>query len=62
MDDPGRLLAGRYRLLGRAGRGGMSEVHVARDEVLARDVAVKLVALAQGGSSAIDRLERARVA
>jgi serine/threonine protein kinase len=36
----------------------MSEVHVARDEVLARDVAVKLVALAQGDSSAIDRLER----
>ena len=37
------LLAGRYRLRQRIGTGGMASVWLARDEVLIRPVAVKLI-------------------
>ncbi|MDF9276191.1 GAF domain-containing serine/threonine-protein kinase [Arthrobacter sp. EH-1B-1] len=40
---PGLLFGGRYRLLERIGVGAKAAVHRARDEFLARDVAIKLI-------------------
>ncbi|MER7458998.1 protein kinase [Micromonospora sp. NPDC126480] len=45
-----QLFAGRYRLASRLGRGGMSIVWQAHDEVLERDVAVKVLTATDPGA------------
>src|ERR1039457_858738 len=44
---------GRYHILRRLGRGGMSEVYLAHDELMNRDVAIKVVS-----STHADYIER----
>jgi eukaryotic-like serine/threonine-protein kinase len=45
---PGRLVAGRYRLVSRIAGGGMGAVWLGRDELLGREVAVKQVLMPAG--------------
>jgi tRNA A-37 threonylcarbamoyl transferase component Bud32 len=54
----GTLLSGRYRLESRIASGGMSTVYRARDQVLERTVAIKLMNREIAGDS--DQLERFR--
>lgn len=56
----GRLLGGRYRLLGEIGAGGMAVVHRARDLALGADRAVKVLRPGADGSARARFLAEAR--
>ncbi|MEV6358652.1 serine/threonine-protein kinase [Streptomyces hydrogenans] len=61
--ERGQLIAERYELIDRLGRGGMGEVWAARDRVLHREVALKLLHLDGTGHADLPRrFEREAVA
>jgi serine/threonine protein kinase len=51
-------LDARYEITGVAGHGGMGTVYIARDRVLDRDVAVKVLDIADQKGSRVQRLQR----
>ncbi len=60
--QPGTLIAGRYLLGPPLGRGGMGRVHVARDQKLQRDVALKTLSAPAPDPEALRRFEREALA
>lgn len=56
--NKGRVLAGRYEILDRIGAGGTSTVYKARDQVLKRFVAVKLLRAGGRSEEQLIRLQR----
>src|ERR1700692_1782632 len=43
MIEPETIIDGRYRVISRGGSGGMADVYLAQDQLLGRDVAVKVL-------------------
>jgi beta-lactam-binding protein with PASTA domain len=43
MIDPGTIIDGRYRVISRLGSGGMADVYLAHDQLLGREMAVKVL-------------------
>lgn len=63
MIDIGKKLNGRYEIIGNIGSGGMANVFLARDLILDREVAVKVLRLDfQEDSTAIRRFQREALA
>lgn len=58
--DNGRVIAGRYRLRARLGRGGMGVVWQADDDLLGRRVAVKEIPLDVDDASSAEEIRRLR--
>ena len=56
MIEPGTILNERYKLIKTLGEGGMANVYLARDLILDRDVAVKVLRLDLGLSPLSVRL------
>ena len=58
LSGAGGVLAGRYRVLSRLGRGATKEVYLAHDERLDREVALAIVVGAAGSDAARERVVR----
>ena len=63
MIEPGTILNERYKLIKTLGEGGMANVYLARDLILDRDVAVKVLRLdLQNDTDTVRRFQREAMA